>query len=402
MRKAIVLGADAAYMDKVETTIKSVCAHNEGITFYVFNDDLPSQWFRLMNHRLKAIDCQVVNIKISDNHLRNYHLPLSHLSYATYFRYFIPDFVVEDQVLYLDSDIIVRANLDPLFTYDLKEAPLAAVKDALPGPYFNAGVMLINNRYWKDHQVSQALIDLTNQYHRESFGDQGILNRLFEGQWLELDLAYNFTVGMDTVATTMKVFDWYPLADRMEEKAHIIHYTDDKPWAQTYRNRLGDLWWFYYGMEWSDILLRRHLKLENLDDMVETYSYRTAIFTNSSDMEHLTYLIEGLPQVHFALLAPTLFAGSVMDLQRYPNVTVYPMFNTYNLRHELSQMDFYLDINHHQEVGNITQEVLEQEKPIFAFETTSHDQSGHSLLFDPEQPEKMLEAIEAYLENLDK
>ena len=135
---------------------------------------------------------------------------------------------------------------------------------------------------------------------------------------------------------------------------------------------------------------------------METSPYRTAIFTNSSDMEHLTYLIEALPQVHFALLAPTLFAGSVMDLQRYPNVTVYPMFNTYNLRHELSQMDFYLDINHHQEVGNIIQQVLEQEKPIFAFETTSHDQSGQSLLFDPAQPEKMLEAIEAYLENLDK
>ena len=41
MKKAIVLGADNGYMDKVETTIKSVCAHNDHIKFYVFNDDLP-------------------------------------------------------------------------------------------------------------------------------------------------------------------------------------------------------------------------------------------------------------------------------------------------------------------------------------------------------------------------
>ena len=51
MKKAIVLGADNGYMDKVETTIKSVCAHNHNIKFYIFNDDLPSDWFRIMNFR---------------------------------------------------------------------------------------------------------------------------------------------------------------------------------------------------------------------------------------------------------------------------------------------------------------------------------------------------------------
>ena len=40
MNKVIALGADNGYMDKVETTIKSVCVHNDNIKFYVFNDDL--------------------------------------------------------------------------------------------------------------------------------------------------------------------------------------------------------------------------------------------------------------------------------------------------------------------------------------------------------------------------
>lgn len=47
MKKAIVLGADNGYMDKVETTIKSVCAHNDNIKFYIFNDDLPLTGFEL-------------------------------------------------------------------------------------------------------------------------------------------------------------------------------------------------------------------------------------------------------------------------------------------------------------------------------------------------------------------
>lgn len=68
MNKVIALGADNGYMDKVETTIKSVCVHNDNIKFYVFNDDLPSEWFRVMNKRLEKINSQIVNAKISDNH----------------------------------------------------------------------------------------------------------------------------------------------------------------------------------------------------------------------------------------------------------------------------------------------------------------------------------------------
>ena len=74
MNKVIALGADNGYMDKVETTIKSVCVHNDNIKFYVFNDDLPSEWFRVMNKRLEKINSQIVNAKISDNHLRKYQL----------------------------------------------------------------------------------------------------------------------------------------------------------------------------------------------------------------------------------------------------------------------------------------------------------------------------------------
>ena len=50
-RKVIALGADLHYLDKVETVIKSVSVHNHEVKFYVFNDDLPSEWFLLMRNR---------------------------------------------------------------------------------------------------------------------------------------------------------------------------------------------------------------------------------------------------------------------------------------------------------------------------------------------------------------
>jgi len=62
-QKVIALGADIRYMDKVETVIKSVSVHNHEVKFYVFNDDLPSEWFLLMRNRLKVIGSEIVNVK---------------------------------------------------------------------------------------------------------------------------------------------------------------------------------------------------------------------------------------------------------------------------------------------------------------------------------------------------
>ena len=154
-KKVIVLGADNGYQDKVETTIKSICAHNRNLKFYVFNDDISSEWFQLMSKRLELLSSEIVNVKITNHSLRDYHLPLSHLSYAAFFRYFIPQFVKEDKVLYLDSDIIVRSNIDELFLEDITDYPLAAVADALVPSTFNSGVMLINVALWKQENATE-------------------------------------------------------------------------------------------------------------------------------------------------------------------------------------------------------------------------------------------------------
>ena len=177
MNKVIALGADNGYMDKVETTIKSVCAHNDSVKFYVFNDDLPSEWFRVMNKRLKTIHSEIVNVKISDHSLRNYRLAISYLSYAAYFRYFIGEFVEEERAIYLDSDIIVTGSLDNLYNVDLEEYMLAGVPDYFDGDYtgdFNSGMMVIPVTRWKQEQVASQLLELTEQYHQTVFGDQGI------------------------------------------------------------------------------------------------------------------------------------------------------------------------------------------------------------------------------------
>jgi len=287
MKKAIVLGADNGYMDKVETTIKSVCAYNDDIKFYVFNDDLPSEWFRIMNQRLKAIHSEIVNVKISNNHLRKYHLPTAHLSYAAYFRFFIPDILKEDKVLYLDSDIIVNGDLTSLFETDLGASPVAAVRDELQQTNFNSGVLLINNAYWREHSISTKLFELADQYHEVEFGDQGILNRFFVGQWKELDVNYNFMVGMDTIATRFQKDGWYVKANQYESVVSVIHYTDGKPWSAIYKNRLGDRWWFFYALDWSDIILRKEIIRHGLEELTEKEKYHKPDYESKESAESL-------------------------------------------------------------------------------------------------------------------
>ena len=181
-RKVIALGADINYLDKVETVIKSVSVHNREVKFYVFNDDLPSEWFLLMRNRLKVIGSEIVNVKKTVHNLRDFYLPNAILSYAAFFRYFIADEVIEDKVLYLDSDTIVNTKLDDLFFLDLQGYAIAAVQDFDQSGWlttFNSGVMVIDAKKWRENRLTQSLLELTAKHHEHVYGDQGILNMYF-------------------------------------------------------------------------------------------------------------------------------------------------------------------------------------------------------------------------------
>ena len=400
-QKAIALGADLHYLDKVETVIKSVSVHNHEVKFYVFNDDLPSEWFQLMRNRLKVIGSEIVNVKKTDHNPRNFHLPNAILSYATFFRYFIADEVQEDRILYLDSDMIVHSKLDDLFTLDLQGYAIAAVQDFNHEGWlttFNAGMLLIDAKKWREKNSTQSLLELTAQHHEHVYGDQGVLNMYFGDQWLHLDKEYNFMVGLDQFLHLSGNKEWYQSDYYGNYEPKIIHYTSEsKPWTHMTLTRFRKLWWFYYGLNWNDVLLSSDITKRSFNELVGTPLYHTCIFTNSAAMESLEYLLSELPEVHFTILAHTNFAPFVVDFQSHLNLSLFPNFNPFNMKETLDKMDFYLDINHEGEIANIIDEVHRRNKPIFTFDNTSHDSSGRSRIFSSAEPDKMVEAIRKFL-----
>lgn len=400
-QKVIALGADLHYLDKVETVIKSVSVHNHEVKFYVFNDDLPSEWFLLMRNRLKVVGSEIVNVKKTAHNLRDFHLPNVSLSYATFFRYFIADEVQEDRVLYLDSDMIVHSKLDDLFTLDLQGYAIAAVQDFDHDGWlttFNAGMLLIDAKKWREKNSTQSLLELTAQHHEHVYGDQGVLNMYFGDQWLHLDKEYNFMVGLDQFLHLSGNREWYQSDYYGNYEPKIIHYTTEyKPWAHLTLTRFRKLWWFYYGLNWNDVLLSSDITKRSFNELVGAPLYHTCIFTNSAFMESLDYLLSELPEVHFTILAHTNFAPFVVDFQSHLNLSLFPNFNPFNMKETLDKMDFYLDINHGGEIANIIEEVQKRDKPIFTFDNTSHDSSGRSRVFSSAEPDKMVEAIRKFL-----
>ncbi|VSV28461.1 Glycosyl transferase [Streptococcus pneumoniae] len=398
--KAIVLGANYQYADKVLTTIKSICCHNRGLRFYLINSDFPTEWFYNLNRKLKELDCEIVNARVNSSHISQYK---TNIHYTTFLRYFISDFVEEDKVLYLDCDLVVTRDLSPLFDVELGDYPLAAVKDLGAQVYFNehgfnAGVLLINNRLWKQEEVRKQLIEMTNELHdKVAQDDQSILNLLFKDRWLVLDFKYN------CITLHTHFSDYRPESGTYPP---IIHYlTERKPWGLYERSIYRDVWWYYNAQDWSDIGEATPCLTK---DQVSQYTgvqhsgvqHSAFIYTFSCDLRNIECLIEGLPNVKFYIAAPVMVADSITDLLAYPNVSVLsdiagqpPLIDSL-----VEGCDFLLDINADIEVDGIIERFRQAGKPVFAFESVVHGEQGQ-FLYDQAHPEEMVLAIEAYCQN---
>ena len=84
-------------------------------------------------------------------------------------------------------------------------------------------------------------------------------------------------------------------------------------------------------------------------------------------------------------------------LNRFLNVSLYPNYTPYQSQEILSKLDFYLDINHNQEIDNIISKVHHLSKPIFAFENTSHDTNNQSQILSSSEPKEMVKVIKQFL-----
>ena len=210
----IVLATDDNYVQHCSVVIASVIKNNDAVNFYILTEGISSYNKELLLRQVEK-NGSTITFCVVDSNLVN-HLPMpkaggDHISLATYYRLFIdkllPDTI--DTVLYLDCDIVVRGSLVPLFNILMDDYALGAVYQSIRGRnneddferlgipreegYFNAGVLLINLKYWRDYNVPQRLF----AYIREHSScikqhDQDVLNAVLYKETMPISNIWNY------------------------------------------------------------------------------------------------------------------------------------------------------------------------------------------------------------------
>lgn len=161
---------------------------------------------------------------------------------ASYVRLFLTDFLSEEigKVLYLDCDTLVLQSLDELWDIDLSGYALAAVEDVITYSdhwldhddsvgYFNAGVMLINLRYWRENNAKDRFMSFLSRYSDQiRHHDQDALNGVFYDRKLLIENKWNTFPRF----CEKKYREEYPEYEKICSKDPcIVHFTGrKKPW----------------------------------------------------------------------------------------------------------------------------------------------------------------------------
>ncbi|MBR4152465.1 MAG: glycosyltransferase family 8 protein [Selenomonadaceae bacterium] len=138
----------------------------------------------------------------------------SNFSIGTMYRLLIPYVLPTDieKIIYLDSDIVVNTNIKQLWQIELGDKILAAVSEQVCGTkieilflctsgliksedYFNAGVMMINLKSFREYEKNIEEGIAFYSKHPQCFClDQDILNYCFHKKWLKLPPDFNVFV----------------------------------------------------------------------------------------------------------------------------------------------------------------------------------------------------------------
>jgi lipopolysaccharide biosynthesis glycosyltransferase len=181
------------------------------------------------------------------------------ISRATLFRLGLENLAPQDceRVLYLDSDLVIKGDVRPLWKTNLKGRSIAAATDVdvddrafgnkwilKPGQgYFNAGVLLIDlAKVREKRSFSKALDFVAKHYSDLPYSDQDALNWAFWEDWLPLEFKWN----VQRLSVIRARSKGWKARGRLLREALIVHFTGSaKPWVPTSYHPWAWLYWQY-------------------------------------------------------------------------------------------------------------------------------------------------------------
>lgn len=179
-----------------------------------------------------------------------------------------------DRILYLDGDTIVRGSLKELWETDLQGKAIGACEEptanhgrkkelGLDGkPYYNAGVLLIDLKTWKEKQIAGRVLAYYKEHGGRLFAnDQDAINAAVPDEIVSLSPRYNFSniFWHYSWKSLKKISDPAPWISReafreVTDAPCIIHYLgEERPWRRGNRHKYRGDYIRYLGMTpWKD------------------------------------------------------------------------------------------------------------------------------------------------------
>lgn len=248
----IALCTDENFSIPALVCITSILENNksEDCHFYILTDRLSNrvrEKFSLLSKIYeKPIEILVIDKHRFDGLTINERFPIS-----MYYRFLLPEMLpTEDKVLYLDCDIIVRHSLRQAYDTPLEGKSLAAVVGEscdditfenilrLSSKYFNSGVLLLNLRYWREHEIAKRLITWVYENPKKcSLPDQNALNKVLDGTIVYLNYTYNYQEWWFGDLTRWMHYSKWDEIREIGKDPTIVHFCEaEKPWFVECKN----------------------------------------------------------------------------------------------------------------------------------------------------------------------
>lgn len=179
-----------------------------------------------------------------------------HITIAAYYRILIPELLPAkyQKAIYLDSDVIVKNNIEKLWDTEIADNYVLAVRDmdidaayvsspkglknyqelgiASDCKYFNSGVLVINIEKWRRDNLSEKIINYINknqQYIR--WHDQDAMNAVIAGKWGELDARWNSQAIIHDYSSWKETCFTETDYNNIINEPYLVHFSSSaKPW----------------------------------------------------------------------------------------------------------------------------------------------------------------------------
>lgn len=276
----IVCSIDDNYVQHCAVMLTSLFENNrsEGHVIHLLTEGLASNNRSFIEELVHSYNGQFCYYIVDSDTLSSCPLkPTDHLTIATYYRLLMADILPKslDRILYLDCDIVVNRSIEELWNTSLQGYALAAVEEmgcSVPDVYerlqydssygyFNAGVLLVNLRWWREHNMTLVFFDyIEKKFSRLIAHDQDVLNALLHDKCFHLSIDWNVEEAFYHYSFIKRFWSTKGIRKTLCCPS-IIHYTwKPKPWEPSCVHPFRANYFFYMSkVSWVDKLKKSSL-----------------------------------------------------------------------------------------------------------------------------------------------